>query len=241
MVMLGQNTDNLGISKKSQTDHGCQPWHGMLAACSVCRYKTLETDQYEQQTDFGSYDPQSWYLDRRASHFPKGSLTPGISSTPRSIPALIQQRSNMAEKVNEDKVDLLAGKGDGKTLWIISAPVPFRKLRVRWNKVLRLAGDLELGFVGKPSKHRGSCFVPRVKHTLTFFPTSTTSSHLVDSPSYVYKYIYLLLLWFLQMLWKKDSPDCWILQLEEEQEPHRPFSQRPQMESLQPALSSPHL
>ena len=71
------------------------------------------------------------YLDMRASHFPKGSLTPAISSTPRSIPALIQQRSNMAEKVNEDKVDLLAGKGDGKTLWIISAPVPFRKLRVR--------------------------------------------------------------------------------------------------------------
>ena len=50
------------------------------------------------------------YLDMRASHFPKGGLRPATSSMPGSTPALIQQRSNMAENVDEDKDDLLVRK-----------------------------------------------------------------------------------------------------------------------------------
>ena len=43
----------------------------------------------------------------RASHLPKGGLTPATSSMSGSTPALIQQRSNMAENEDEDNDDLL--------------------------------------------------------------------------------------------------------------------------------------
>ena len=47
------------------------------------------------------------HLDMRASHFPKGSLTPATSSLPGLTPALIQQAITIAENVNEDKDVLL--------------------------------------------------------------------------------------------------------------------------------------
>ena len=86
------------------------------------------------------------YLDMRASHFPKGGLTPATSSMPGSTPALIQQRSNMAENVDEDKDDLLVRKGFDYSQgnMIPSIPVPVRKLRVWGYEVMWLTGDLKL-------------------------------------------------------------------------------------------------
>ena len=149
------------------------------------------------------------YLDMRASHFPKGGLRPATSSMPGSTPALIQQRSNMAENVDEDKDDLLVRKGFDYSQgnMIPSIPVPVRKLRVWGYEVMWLTGDLKLS----NSKLIKSC----MGKTLGLFRLKSCFFTYLDISSYFHNIQpsgwltllrkFLLLLGFLQLLLRKKE------------------------------------